>query len=66
MPMQKQRREELEIRSADFDSLFFWKVFWKLVRIESPIIFFLKVLTCAAFFLALLFFIFLVGEIFGA
>lgn len=64
--MQKQRREKLEIRRDDFDSLFLWKVFWKLMRAESPVVFFLKILASAAFFLAFLFFFFIVGEIVGA
>lgn len=64
--MQKRQREKLEITSDDFDSLFLWKVFWKMMRAESPAIFFLKIFACAAFFLALLFFIFLVGACLGA
>lgn len=64
--VQKQLHEKFEIKAEDFDSLFLWKVFWKLIRSEPPQVFFLKVLACAAFFLALLFFIFLVGESVGA
>ena len=64
--MQKQRREKLEITNSDFDSLFLWKVFWKLMRAESPFVFLLKILTCAALMLALMFFIFIVGDFLGA
>lgn len=64
--MHKRRSEKQEITSEDFDSLFLWKVFWKLMRNESPAVFFLKILACAACFFALLFFIFLIDDLLGA
>lgn len=64
--MNKQPREKPEITGEDFDSFFMWKVFWKLMPHESPVVFLLKILACAAFFIAFLIFFFVVGELVGA
>lgn len=64
--MRKQQREKFAVENADFDSLFLWKVFWKMMQSNSPAVFFLKVFAVAAFFLAFLFFFFIVGDLFGA
>lgn len=64
--MHKRQPEKQEITSEDFDSIFLWKVFWKLMRTESPVVFFLKILACAVCFLALLFFVFLIGDLSSA
>jgi hypothetical protein len=55
----KNSRRDFDIRSEDFDSLFLWKVFWKLICQESPLIFFLKVFLVGASFLMMLLFILL-------
>lgn len=55
----KNNRRDLEIRGEDFDSLFLWKVFWKLIRQESPLVFFLKVALVGAGFLAMMLFLLL-------
>lgn len=55
----KNNRRNLEIQSEDFDSFFLWKVFWKLVCRESPLVFFLKVFLVGAGFLTMLLFILL-------
>ena len=44
----KNNPRNLEIRSEDFDSIFLWKVFWKLICQESPLVFFLKVFLVGA------------------
>jgi len=44
------------------DSLFLWKVFWKLIISETPLIFGLKILFVGIGFLALLLFLMLLGE----
>lgn len=62
----KNARPETEIKPEDFDSFFLWKVFWKIVRHEGLLGFFLKVLVVGACFIALAFFIFLLGEFAGA
>ena len=51
-----------EIKSEDFDSFLMWRAFLKLIASETPVVFCLKVLICGAFFIALVFFIFLFGE----
>lgn len=61
----KNARRNFEIKPEDFDSLFLWKVFWKLIRQETPLFFFLKVLALGACFIALMLFIMLVGEELG-
>lgn len=55
----KNNHRNLEIRSEDFDSFFLWKVFWKLICRESPLVFFLKVFLVGAGFLVLLLFVLL-------
>lgn len=55
----KNNRRRLEIQSEDFDSLFLWKVFWKLLQSENPLIFLLKVALLGAGFFAMLLFILL-------
>lgn len=57
----KNSRRDFEIRSEDFDSFFLWKVFWKLIRRESPLVFLLKVFLIGASFLVMLLFILLLG-----
>lgn len=54
---------DLEIEPEDFDSIFLWKVFWKLLRQEKPFRFFLKVLLVGALFVAIVLFLVLVGDI---
>ena len=44
----KNSRRDFEIRSEDFDSFFLWKVFWKLIKQESPLVFFFKVFLVGA------------------
>ncbi|HQU83381.1 MAG TPA: hypothetical protein PKY59_09665 [Pyrinomonadaceae bacterium] len=58
----KNARKNNEITSEDFDSLFLWKVFWKLAKAETPLIFCLKVLLIGAAFIVLLLFLNLLGE----
>ncbi len=58
----KNRTRKPEIRQEDFDSFLMWKAFSKLIASETPVVFCLKVLICGAFFIALVFFIFLFGE----
>jgi hypothetical protein len=55
----KNSRRDYEIRNEDFDSFFLWKVFWKLICRESPLVFFLKVFLVGAGFIVMLFFILL-------
>jgi hypothetical protein len=62
----KNVRPKVEIKPGDFDSLFLWKVFWKIVRHEGLVSFFLKVLAVGACFIALALFFFLLGELAGA
>jgi hypothetical protein len=58
----KNARKNNEITREDFDSLFLWKVFWKLIIGETPLVFGLKILLVGIGFLALLFFLVLLGE----
>jgi len=55
----KNSRRDYEIRNEDFDSFFLWKVFWKLICRESPLVFFLKVFLVGAGASVMLFFILL-------
>lgn len=59
----KNAPRDLEIEPEDFDSIFLWKVFWKLLRQEKPLRFFLKVLFLSTLFVAFVFFLILVGDI---
>ncbi len=61
----KNNRQTREITREDFDSLFMWKVFWKIIRQETPFIFLLKVLLVATGFIALILFIVLLGTFAG-
>lgn len=58
----KNCRRDIEIKREDFDSFFMWKAFWKVIRSETPAVFCLKVLVCGMSFIALIFFLYLVGE----
>lgn len=62
----KRAPRRLEIKSDDFDSIFLWRVFWKLLKQENPLRFFLKILLVGLSLAALIFFLALVGEIIGA
>ena len=57
----KNNRRDFEIQSKDFDSFFLWKVFWKLICRESPLIFIFKVFLVGAGFLVMLLFVLLLG-----
>lgn len=59
----KNAPRDLEIEPEDFDSIFLWKVFWKLLRQERPFRFFLKILLLSLFFAAFVFFFVLAGDI---
>lgn len=61
----KNNRQSREITLEDFDSLFMWKVFWKIIRQETPFVFLLKVLLVAAGFITLILFIVLIGTFSG-
>ncbi len=58
----KNRRRETVFTREDLDSFFLWKVFWKLTKAETPLVFCLKVLACGVSFIAFIFFLILVGE----
>jgi hypothetical protein len=62
----KNAPRDLEIEPEDFDSIFLWKVFWKLLKQENPLCFFLKVILLGAAFVTLILFILLVGDLAGA
>ncbi len=62
----KNAPRDLEISRQDFDSIFLWKVFWKLLKQENPLCFFLKVILLGMAFVALILFIVLVGDLAGA
>lgn len=57
----KNNRQTREITREDFDSLFMWKVFRKIIRQENPFIFLLKVLLVATGFITLILFFVLIG-----
>jgi hypothetical protein len=61
----KNRSQQCEINREDFDSLFMWRVFWKLIRQETPIVYFLKVVSITAFFIILVLSICLIGTFAG-
>lgn len=61
----KNNRQIQKITSEDFDSLFMWKAFRKLIRQETPFIFFLKLLSIAGFFVILILSIVLIGTFSG-
>lgn len=58
----KTARKNNEITREDFDSLFLWKVFWKLISSETPLVFGLKVFPVGIGFIALILFLILLGE----
>ena len=62
----KRAPRRLEIEPEDFDSIFLWRAFWKLLKQENPFRFFLKILLVGLSLAALIFFLALVGEIIGA
>ncbi len=55
----KNNRRDFEIQSKDFDTFLLWKVFWKLIRQESPLVFLFKVFLVGAFLFVMLLFILL-------
>lgn len=59
----KNSRRQPDFTNSDLESFLFWKVFWKMIRAESPIVFVLKVLACGAFLAAMTFVLFLTGEL---
>ena len=59
----KNNRREAEFTTSDFESFLFWKVFWKMIRTDSPIVFIVKVLGCGAFLAVMTLVLFLTGEI---
>jgi hypothetical protein len=62
----KRAPRRLEIEPEDFDSVFLWRVFWKLLKQENPFRFLLKILLVGLSLAALIFFLVLVGEMTGA
>lgn len=58
----KNVRKITRITREDFDSLFLWKVFWKLIKAETPLVFGLKVLLIGAGFSILYLFLMLLDE----
>jgi len=62
----KNAPRDLEIEPEDFNSIFLWKVFWKLLKQENPLCFFLKVFLLGAGLIALILFVILVGDLAGA
>lgn len=61
----KNRSQQCEVTREDFDSLFMWKVFWKLIRQETFFIFYLKVFSIAVFFVIFILSIVLAGAFSG-
>lgn len=61
----KNTNHDIEITSQDLDSIFLWKVFWKLIQLETPVIFFAKLFILSISFSILLLVIFLIGELPG-
>ena len=61
----KNNRRTREITREDFDSLFLWKVFRKIIKQENPFICVLKVLLVVAGFVTLILFIVLIGTFSG-
>ena len=62
----KRAPRRLEIEPEDFDSIFLWKVFLKLLKQENPLRFFLKILLVGLSLAALILFLVFVGEMTGA
>lgn len=61
----KNNRQSSEITRKDFDSIFMWKVFRKIIRQETPFVFLLKVFLVAAGFCTLILFVVLIGTFAG-
>lgn len=61
----KNRSQQCEITREDFDSLLMWRVFWKLIRQETPLVFCLKVLFITASFVIFILSICLIGTFAG-
>lgn len=61
----KNNRQIQAIKSKDFDSIFMWRVFRKLIRQEPPLVFCLKVFLFAAFFVILILSIVFIGTFLG-
>ena len=59
----KNSHRQADFTRSDFGSFLFWKVFWKMIRAESPLVFALKVLACGAFLAVMTLVLFLTGEI---
>lgn len=66
MNFMKRAPHRLEIELEDFDSIFLWKVFLNLLKQETPLRFFLKILLVGLGLAVLVFFLVLVGEMAGA
>lgn len=58
----KNVQKTTRITQEDFDSLFLWKIFWKLIKAETPFVFCVKVLSVGAALIVLLLFLILLGE----
>jgi hypothetical protein len=61
----KNNRQPQEITTEDFDSLFMWKVFRKLVRSETPFVFCLKVILVSVFFVIFILSLIFIGTFSG-
>ena len=59
----KKTERDFEIKPEDLDSFFLWKVFWKLLKQENPLFFFLKVFLLGAAFIAFVLFINFLGDL---
>ncbi len=62
----KSDRRSAEFTRSDFESFLFWRVFWKMVRADHPIVFLLKVVGCGAFMGIMTFLLFLTHDLFQA
>lgn len=56
-------RRDPQFTRAELESFLLWKVFWKMIRVQSPIVFTLKIFGCGVFLAALIFLLCLTGEI---
>lgn len=61
----KNNRQLQEINGEDFDSLFMWKVFRKLIKSETLLVFCLKVLSIAVFFVIFILSLIFIGAFLG-
>ncbi len=62
----KNSHRDAKFTNSDFDSFLFWKVFWKMVRADHPLVFLLKVVGCGAFLALMTFLLFLTHDLFQA